>query len=799
MANYNCNICQKPFNDIKQCIRHMSAHSNINTYKHQCIIRGCNREYGSKNSLQKHVNNHHSQHQNFDTSSSSFQSSLSGNLISNFVPIPSTTNNINEYDYMFSNPPNFRKNLLKYILKQYCDQNLSRKKCAELLNHMYSFYNTCFMVLFSNEENLEIQSMMKNLVNKNNGLISEYNLFRQLQKDNLYVKSITYTIDKIQNPIIGLDNSVKLKTTIISIQTIPLREIFYHFFNKTDFLQHVVDYMTVLESSASDEIQNVIQADLWKSHKSEIKPDSNTLLLPLKVFFDDFEPGNALGSHAGAYKICGVYTKIICMPPYMSSKLCFTFLAALFFSDDRKIYGNSRMLQKIITELNYIATEGIVVDFRQYKIVKIITTVISGDNLGLNSVLGFTESFRANHYCRFCKLPHVSSYGSMCVEDESSLRSKDNYAADLLLDDFKSTGIKEECVLNDIKHFHISRNFYADVMHDLYEGIHHYNFNIILENLINVEKYISLEQLNRRIQSFNYGIKPLNKPPIITAQCIKNGKFKMYASEMKTFSIFYGLIVGDLIPENNKSWKLYILLQDIMQIVFSHSVTHSDIAYLRNLISEHHEIYLNLVGDNGKLKPKYHILLHYPLIMRYIGSLRGISTFRDEAQHQFFKNTARTSKNRKNLLLTMSIKKQLQFSHVLLNFNDLIPKIEYGVLNNVTSVKKAELCEKYNFQCSNEIKTLNFLKYDNYEIKSGTVFLDTDNNRNEFYLVEKILYYNAKVVACVRIYEYLYFDRHYYAEKLKPTSSFCVRRIKITEIKTGSLIKSNGHTFFVYN
>lgn len=30
--------------------------------------------------------------------------------------------------------------------------------------------------------------------------------------------------------------------------------------------------------------------------------------------------------------------------------------------------------------------------------------LVLGDNLGLNSILGFVSSFSANHYCRICRL-----------------------------------------------------------------------------------------------------------------------------------------------------------------------------------------------------------------------------------------------------------------------------------------------------------------------------------------------------------------------------------------------------------
>lgn len=49
-----------------------------------------------------------------------------------------------------------------------------------------------------------------------------------------------------------------------------------------------------------------------------------------------------------------------------------------------------------------------------------------GDNLGLNTVLGFVSSFSANYLCRFCKEKKTSTHTS-CVTKPNLLRNKENY------------------------------------------------------------------------------------------------------------------------------------------------------------------------------------------------------------------------------------------------------------------------------------------------------------------------------------------------------------------------------------
>lgn len=141
---------------------------------------------------------------------------------------------------------------------------------------------------------------------------------------------------------------------------------------------------------------------MWKRYISKLDT-SCTLYLPLHIYFDDFEPLKVLGSHSGAYKIGAVYVNIPCFPESVSSKLKFIFLAMLFFSEDRVIYGNKRIFTPFINMINELNTTGITVNNSKYSSIKFIPIHILGDNLALNSILGFVESFSSHYYCRICK------------------------------------------------------------------------------------------------------------------------------------------------------------------------------------------------------------------------------------------------------------------------------------------------------------------------------------------------------------------------------------------------------------
>ena len=55
----------------------------------------------------------------------------------------------------------------------------------------------------------------------------------------------------------------------------------------------------------TDIISNFIQGQFWKKKSQSF--DKEKIVCPLFVYYDEFNTGNNLGSHAGAQKLGGVY------------------------------------------------------------------------------------------------------------------------------------------------------------------------------------------------------------------------------------------------------------------------------------------------------------------------------------------------------------------------------------------------------------------------------------------------------------------------------------------------------------
>lgn len=192
-------------------------------------------------------------------------------------------------------------------------------------------------------------------------------------------------------------------------------------------------------------------------------------------------------------------------------------LVALFYTEDLKMYGFDTILKPLINDLKILETKGIQLPFIDEPLFGSVSQV-TGDNLALNSLLGFVESLSATHWCRFC-LTNKEEIQSVFSENNPGLvlRSKELYTehCNTLSEDPTLPsiyGVKKSCVLNSLQYFHSTDNYAVDIMHDLLEGIIQYELKLFFQYLIK-NGYTSMNTLLDRIQRFNYGyLERKNKP-----------------------------------------------------------------------------------------------------------------------------------------------------------------------------------------------------------------------------------------------------------------------------------------------
>lgn len=139
-----------------------------------------------------------------------------------------------------------------------------------------------------------------------------------------------------------------------------------------------------------------------------------------------------------------------------------------------------------------------------------------------------------------------------------------------------------------------------------------------------------LETLNSRLKCFNYGdLENSYKPFKITNEALIK-KLQMSASEMLFFSRYLGFLIVDLVPADLPIWEGYISLREIVDIVTAPALQFTESVRLKCIIEEHHELYIKFFGA---LKPKHHILTHYPTIFDKCGPFVHYWVMRSEQKH----------------------------------------------------------------------------------------------------------------------------------------------------------------------
>lgn len=180
-----------------------------------------------------------------------------------------------------------------------------------------------------------------------------------------------------------------------------------------------------------------------------------------------------------------------------------------------------------------------------------------------------------------------------------------------------------------------------DVMHDVLEGVLQYESKIMLKQFINQDHYLTLAQLNQQIEAFELGFSEVkSRPSPISHSTLQegdshlkqSGKFQLHcfytkhskyfmcvlilASQMWLLGRLLPQMIGHWIPRENEHWLSYLLLLEIVDILFAPDVVEEDISLLSVLIQDHHNDFIVLYPFVSVI-PKMHFMIHMAQIMRW--------------------------------------------------------------------------------------------------------------------------------------------------------------------------------------
>ena len=422
--------------------------------------------------------------------------------------------------------------------------------------------------------------------------------------------------------------------------------------------------------------------------------------LQICLYYDECEVVNPLGSRRGIHKIGFIYMSLRNVQPMFNSRLNNIHIVAAFNSLDRSKYGFDKILAPLVADLKLLE-QGVDLKLHDGTVVHKRGTLVQviGDNLGLNQLFGFVESFSAMHYCRLC-MTDKAVCAVTCTEDGLTLRTAEQYSEQVKSVQegtlvTKDCGIKGMCLLNALQYFHVTENVTVDIMHDLLEGIAPFELKLILFSFIYEKRYFTLELLNARIDCFDYGyIDRRNKPTALSdleLRDLQKNTLNQKATQTMCLVHILPFVVGDKVPESDSMWKLYLVLRDIIDLVFADACSVADSVYLKYKIEDHHTLFMSLFPDRQML-PKHHMLVHYPQVMRKVGPLSRSSSMRFEAKHNESKRLCSIVCNFKDICKTVTQRHQVNQCVRIAAGNNAVyeVKVEKGQSCTVNELPEAE-------------------------------------------------------------------------------------------------------------
>ncbi|XP_070527740.1 uncharacterized protein [Cardiocondyla obscurior] len=433
-----CQFCLKKISEDTQIyLSHLKSHHPFEM-SYNCIFSNCYRKFHKFFTLEKHIlqcifrNNEEQSVSNkiiHDTQfiediqcTKKYTQNVSVNNISlnkDFSKLDSIQNCILKYIATLHNKPNVPRIIVQEFVEELQEviQNVSKHIHDRLKKDLpHKFHNVLEKCC-----NISILEDVQ----------TEYKRFKYLKKSEFYIQSESFFIGDV------FDDKKSGQKTILTIKKceglmVPTRKILKSLFDIPGFYDKILNIISIDNSLVySNKVYtNFCDGTIWKIIKQFY---GNKLVVPIFLYYDNFETGNPLGTAAGIHKVGALYGSIATLPPQYASMLDNIFLIEFIYSSDRTHFGNVKCFHKVIEEIKYLSNTGIVIRNINDKEITIYFVVVGllGDNLGLNSLLGFNESYVSEYFCRICR---ASKSVTCCAkfEDVNLLRTSENYAQDVI-------------------------------------------------------------------------------------------------------------------------------------------------------------------------------------------------------------------------------------------------------------------------------------------------------------------------------------------------------------------------------
>lgn len=502
-------------------------------------------------------------------------------------------------------------------------------------------------------------------------------------------------------------------------------------------------YVSALQNDS--QIPNVYQEyeDGDHSLHHSLFGNKSKFSLKIQLFYDGLGTANPLRGQSAVNSVGVFYYTIANLPMKYNSCFANVNLLALCYSEDLKRHGFDPILSKFVEEINLLQRDGIDVQLSTLGMCTVYASLcqVTCDNLALNAMLGFIESFSCDYFCTICYATQDSIQTKFRAEDFEK-RTISSYNADLMnlpaaqrSGKNHCRGVKHYCVLNNIEGYHVTGNHSLDIMHILLEGIVPVELGCILHALYK-EKLVTVDIINRAVVTLwsKLTVNKCDKPPALNRLLEPGLGLSPSMKAVQYFALLKYLpqMIAGLIPEGNEHWNFLLHLSHLVDLLYSIKFTKGMITYLKDVISDHLTKFTELYTAtwNVKLRPKHHFLVHLPDIIMQSGPLIGMSCMKYELKNAFFKRCAKTVCNFKNLSLTLAKRHQQRVLDSWLANEHIRDTITVQSLFSVPACSLAfyaTICQTFNIESTDDVNVAKKINVSSVQYAIGNhVVIDVD-------------------------------------------------------------------------
>ncbi|KAL7299014.1 hypothetical protein TKK_0008110 [Trichogramma kaykai] len=265
--------------------------------------------------------------------------------------------------------------IISFLLHLYAEPTFPRNLVDNVVEYMTKFVQELFLPSLQKDilnviENSETKNEMKIKIEQS--FEQHSRVFENIKNEDQrfdffkevgFIQSSDFKIDSDYSETFTESGFIFEKQEKCGV-SVPLAHSLKYFLEIPKMFSSIKNYMKILFCD-SEVLSNIIQGQFYAK---KFTFSSNTeCVLPISIYFDEIECGNALGSHTGINKFGIVYAKIVILPPNISAQLNSIIFSIIIRAEHMKACKNKKIFQGLVNELKELYEKGIVISLEENK------------------------------------------------------------------------------------------------------------------------------------------------------------------------------------------------------------------------------------------------------------------------------------------------------------------------------------------------------------------------------------------------------------------------------------------------